>query len=86
MTSVDARRFRRRASTDQRSTATKLFPYAAAASMWIVPTLSGEIGDAITAVVTGRPTLSSWDTAVQRFRSGGGDQIASELAQQHAHP
>ncbi|MFC0438198.1 putative aldouronate transport system substrate-binding protein [Kutzneria buriramensis] len=46
--------------------------------------LDSQINDAISGIVTGRQPLSSWDGAVKQFGAQGGDQIAKELAAQHA--
>ncbi len=41
--------------------------------------LSTIIGDAQTAIFAGRKPLSSWDDAVHKWRSSGGDQIRTEF-------
>ena len=61
-------------------------PYLAGSATYSTKwaTLDSQINDAITGIVTGRQPLSSWDGVVKQFRSRGGDQIADELAKQHA--
>ncbi|MFI1092342.1 extracellular solute-binding protein [Streptomyces sp. NPDC020917] len=46
--------------------------------------LGPEIADAITGIVTGRQPVSSWDGAVKKFKSGGGDKTAQEFAEEYA--
>ncbi|MTD17188.1 extracellular solute-binding protein [Nakamurella sp. YIM 132087] len=46
--------------------------------------LNKAVSDAISAIVTGRADMSSWDAAVSAFRSGGGDTIATELATEYS--
>jgi putative aldouronate transport system substrate-binding protein len=61
-------------------------PYLAGSATYSTKwaTLDTQINDAITGIVTGRQPLSSWDGSVKQFRAQGGDQIAHELAEQHA--
>ncbi|MFI6513363.1 extracellular solute-binding protein [Streptosporangium sp. NPDC050855] len=42
------------------------------------------IGDGITAVTFGRKPLSAWKDVVTQWRQAGGDQVAAELAKEHA--
>ncbi|HLL68903.1 MAG TPA: extracellular solute-binding protein [Micromonosporaceae bacterium] len=42
------------------------------------------IGDAVAGITFGRKPLSAWKEAVTQWRQAGGDQIADELAKEHA--
>ncbi|GAA2213541.1 extracellular solute-binding protein [Nonomuraea monospora] len=42
------------------------------------------MGDGIAAVVFGRKPLSAWKDIVTQWRNAGGDQVARELAEEHA--
>jgi putative aldouronate transport system substrate-binding protein len=42
------------------------------------------IGDGIAAVVFGRKPLAAWKDVVTQWRQAGGDQVAEELAKEHA--
>jgi putative aldouronate transport system substrate-binding protein len=46
--------------------------------------LSQIVGDSIGAVVFGRKPASAWKDAVAQWRQAGGDQVAEELAKEHA--
>jgi putative aldouronate transport system substrate-binding protein len=46
-------------------------------------TLGQLISDGINAVVTGRAPLSAWDDTVKKWRQGGGDAVAAELAKEY---
>lgn len=47
-------------------------------------TLRAGVEDVITAVIAGRSSLSDFDAAVKKWRSGGGDRMAEEFAKDHA--
>ncbi|MER6523866.1 extracellular solute-binding protein [Streptomyces sp. NPDC001508] len=47
-------------------------------------TLRQEINDAIAGIIAGRQSISTWDAAVKKFKSGGGDKSAQEYAEEHA--
>ncbi|OIV38367.1 hypothetical protein BIV57_06125 [Mangrovactinospora gilvigrisea] len=47
-------------------------------------TISQNMTDTITGIITGRQPVSSWDAAVKKWKSGGGDKIASEYASEFA--
>ncbi len=47
-------------------------------------TLRASMDDTITAVIAGRASLSDYDAAVRRWRSGGGDKMAEEYAEEYA--
>ncbi|GAA2891376.1 hypothetical protein [Nonomuraea rubra] len=42
------------------------------------------MGDGSAAVVFGRKPLSAWKDIVAQWRNAGGDQVAEELANEHA--
>ncbi|MCG5217702.1 type 2 periplasmic-binding domain-containing protein [Streptosporangium soli] len=42
------------------------------------------IGDGIAAITFGRKPLSAWPDVVAQWRQAGGDQVAAELAKEHA--
>ncbi|MEU8381890.1 hypothetical protein AB0C32_22205, partial [Streptosporangium sp. NPDC048865] len=46
--------------------------------------LSQILGDGITAITFGRKPLSAWKDVVAQWRQAGGDQVAAELAREHA--
>lgn len=46
--------------------------------------LGPEINDAIAGIITGRQSMDSWDAAVKKFKSGGGDKTAQEFAEEYA--
>ncbi|OIV38364.1 hypothetical protein BIV57_06105 [Mangrovactinospora gilvigrisea] len=47
-------------------------------------TLDTDMTDTLTSIITGRQQVSSWDAAVKKWKSGGGDKIASEYADELA--
>ncbi|GAA2111309.1 extracellular solute-binding protein [Streptomyces synnematoformans] len=47
-------------------------------------TLRASMDDTVTAVIAGRASLSDYDAAVEEWRSGGGDKMAEEYAEEHA--
>ncbi|MGC9539753.1 extracellular solute-binding protein [Streptomyces sp. UG1] len=47
-------------------------------------TLRASMDDTITAVIAGRASLSDYDAAVKKWRSGGGDRMAEEYAEEYA--
>lgn len=46
--------------------------------------LSQLLGDGIAAIAFGRKPLSAWQDVVSQWRQAGGDQVAEELAKEHA--
>ncbi|OIV37168.1 hypothetical protein BIV57_12635 [Mangrovactinospora gilvigrisea] len=47
-------------------------------------TITQNMTDTITGIVTGRQPVSSWDAAVKKWKSGGGDRIAKDYAEEHS--
>ncbi|MFE2849034.1 sugar ABC transporter substrate-binding protein [Streptomyces scopuliridis] len=47
-------------------------------------TLSQAMDDAIIGIITGRQAVNSWDAAVSRWKSGGGDKITAEYESEYA--
>jgi putative aldouronate transport system substrate-binding protein len=47
-------------------------------------TLSQQMQDGLNQIITGKSPLSAWDDLLKKWRSGGGDAIAAELAAEYA--
>lgn len=47
-------------------------------------TLKADMDDAITSVIAGRASMSSLDSAISKWRSGGGDRMAEEYSKEYA--
>ncbi|MFD0636033.1 hypothetical protein ACFQ9X_35135 [Catenulispora yoronensis] len=48
------------------------------------PTISQQLLDGVNQIVTGKAPLSSWDDVLKKWKNGGGDAIATELAAEYA--